>query len=148
LAGEEGFTMLELSAQTPGMRLEEVATYIALRTRFFDDAALAAAGEGVHQGAILAAGMGARALRVPWPAGTAVFELDRPELLELKGELLGRHGAEPACRRVPVGVDLTGPWVPELLAAGFAPEQPSFWLAEGFFYYLEEASVRDLLARV
>jgi methyltransferase (TIGR00027 family) len=74
-----------------------------------------------------------------------VFELDRPEVLRLKEELL----TGPArCRRVPVGVDLAANWTTPLLAAGFAVDRATCWLIEGLVQYLTEADVLRLLDRV
>jgi len=58
---------------------------------------------------LVAAGMDTRAYRLPVPKDVAWFELDRPELLELKDRELA--AAVPRCARRPVGVDLaaTGP---------------------------------------
>src|SRR4051812_49838907 len=45
---------------------------IAVRTRFFDKFLLDGAAAGIRQAVILAAGLDARAYRLPWPAGTVV----------------------------------------------------------------------------
>src|SRR5262245_60822243 len=148
LADEEGFAMLAASQQALAQQLADIGTYIALRTRFFDDFALRTAGEGVRQVVILAAGMDARAFRLSWPPGTTLYEIDQPGLLELKESILQREDVQAACRRIPLGVDLNRPWVPSLLAAGFVPQERSLWLAEGILYYLAEQSVHDLLGQV
>jgi methyltransferase (TIGR00027 family) len=49
---------------------------MAVRTRFFDDFFLDAPEAGVRQAVILASGLDSRAYRLPWPAGTVVFEID------------------------------------------------------------------------
>jgi methyltransferase (TIGR00027 family) len=121
--------------------------YLAIRTRFLDDLLLRAVAEGVRQVVILAAGMDARAFRLPWPDGTTIYELDRPEVLAAKAATLA--GALPRCRWQTVGVDLAEPaWPEALAAAGFDPREPSAWLVEGLLMYLEEATVRDLLRAV
>jgi methyltransferase (TIGR00027 family) len=51
--------------------------FLTIRTRFFDDALLAAVREtSIDQVVILAAGMAARAFRLAWPGGVRVFEVD------------------------------------------------------------------------
>lgn len=121
---------------------------LAIRTRFLDDLAQRAADDGIRQVVVLAAGMDARAFRLAWPEGTTLYELDHRELLEDKEAILVRARAEPACRRVPVPVDLRKNWDPVLLAAGFAIGRRSLWLAEGLLYYLTDPAVDQVLRLV
>src|ERR1700733_8362213 len=61
--------------------------YQAVRTHFFDEyfaEAVGSAGSGIRQVVILAAGLDSRAYRLDWPAGTAVYEIDQPQVLEYK----------------------------------------------------------------
>ena len=74
---------------------------------------------GIRQVVILAAGLDSRAYRLDWPAGTTVFEIDQPKVLEYKTSTLDAHGALPKARRVPVAVDLRDDWPAALIAAGF-----------------------------
>ncbi|EUA24286.1 putative S-adenosyl-L-methionine-dependent methyltransferase [Mycobacterium xenopi 3993] len=59
---------------------------------------------------ILAAGLDARAWRLPWPDGVTVYELDQPKVLEFKSTTLQRHGARPKARQVSIPVDLRHDW--------------------------------------
>ena len=146
LAGEAGMAMLGQAEQNAPHH-ELMAAYLAVRTRYLDEALLRAAGEGVLQIVMLAAGMDTRGFRLDWPQGTRVYEIDRPELLLLKERLLGQAAAGARCARFPIGADLQADWLPGLVAAGFRPEQPTFWLIEGLFYYLDDAAVNRLLAQ-
>jgi methyltransferase (TIGR00027 family) len=65
------------------------------RTRYFDDYFRRAADGGVRQVVILAAGLDSRAYRLPWPDATTIFELDRPQVLDFKREVLADQGAKP-----------------------------------------------------
>lgn len=123
------------------------APYLAIRTRLFDDLLLEAARTGgVGQIVILAAGMDTRAFRLPWPAGTRLYELDRPAVLEAKEAVLRAAGAQPAGERHTLGADLADPaWVPALTAAGYDAQAPSAWLIEGLLMYLEAPAVGALL---
>jgi methyltransferase (TIGR00027 family) len=104
LAGEDGRRLLaEAAAKT-----EQPSAPIVVRTKFFDEALLRAQADGVAQVVILAAGMDARALRLPWHSGTTVYEVDQPHVIETKDERLG--GERPRCRRAAVGVDLADDW--------------------------------------
>ncbi|MGW0178856.1 class I SAM-dependent methyltransferase [Nocardia sp. NPDC003345] len=113
-----------------------VPGFMGLRTAFFDEFFLAAAGSGAGQAVILAAGLDARAYRLDWPAGTVVFEIDRPEVLEFKDRVLADHGAAPRARRRTVAVDLREDWPAALLAAGLDTDIPTAWSAEGLLPYL------------
>jgi methyltransferase (TIGR00027 family) len=142
LAGDTGRALLEAAIAEAG---ERSTIQIVVRTRFWDEAllrAVAAAGQVV----ILAAGMDARAFRLPWPDGTTVYELDQPEVVAAKNDAL--RGDEPRCRRVAIGVDLADDWPAALTAAGFDPHAPAVWLIEGLLQYLEERDVRTLFERV
>ncbi len=119
---------------------------IVIRTKFFDDFLLHAVIEHqIRQVVIIAAGMDTRAFRLAWPEGTHLFELDQPELLAQKEQLLSSAGTSPTCRRQTIGVDLRNPWADTLRQAGFDPLQRSVWLLEGLLYYLPNSSVLRLL---
>ena len=47
----------------------------------------------------LAAGLDSRAYRLSWPDGTTIFELDRPQVLDFKREVLAGQGAQPRAER-------------------------------------------------
>jgi methyltransferase (TIGR00027 family) len=126
------------------------APMLAIRTRFFDEMLLHAVRAGrVRQVVLLAAGLDARAFRLPWPLGTHLYELDQPAVLEAKAATLARIEAEPVCSRHTLGVDLTRTeWVEGLRAAGYEPGAPSAWLAEGLLMYLDVPAVSQLLQTV
>lgn len=125
-----------------------IGGYFALRTRFFDDQLLAATAAGCRQVVQLAAGLDTRAYRLPVPADAVVFELDRPDVLAFKQQVLDGRGDRPRCTRHPVGTDLLGDWAGALDAAGFDPARPTAWIAEGIMPYLTVAANDELLATV
>ncbi|GBE63625.1 putative S-adenosyl-L-methionine-dependent methyltransferase [Mycobacterium sp. MFM001] len=106
------------------------------RTKYFDNYFRQAADAGVRQAVILAAGLDSRAYRLSWPDGTTIFELDQPQVLEFKREVLAEHGAEPRAERREVAVDLREDWPQALRDSGFDPAKPSAWIAEGLLIYL------------
>lgn len=106
---------------------------MAVRTRFFDDFFLES---GLTQAVILAAGLDTRAYRLNWPAGTVVYEVDQPEVIEFKSRTLAGLGAEPEAQRRTVGIDLRDDWPTALREAGFDSRQPTAWIAEGLLVYL------------
>lgn len=130
------------------VQMRSMVGYIASRTAFFDTFFLDAARAGVHQAVILAAGLDARAWRLPWPAGTTVYELDQPRVLDFKWSTLAQRGAEPSCDRVAVAVDLRHDWPEALRQAGFDASAPSAWSVEGLLPYLPAAAQELLFDRI
>lgn len=119
---------------------QRMARGMACRTRFYDEFFLDAANEGVGQAVILAAGLDARAYRLPWPAGTVVYEVDMPEVIEFKTLTLGELGAEPTAERRTVAIDLRDDWAAALQETGFDPQAPAAWSAEGLLVYLPDTA--------
>ncbi len=110
---------------------------MGVRTRFFDEHFLAATQSGIRQAVILAAGLDSRAYRLDWPAGTVVYEVDMPQVIDFKSNTLADLGAEPTAERRTVAVDLREDWPAALRAAGFDPAAPTVWSAEGLLIYLQ-----------
>ncbi|KUI09467.1 SAM-dependent methyltransferase [Mycolicibacterium acapulense] len=128
----------------PRFNTRRAAEGMAVRTRHFDRLFADAAAGDVRQAVILAAGLDARAYRLPWPTGTTVFELDQPEVIAFKSDTLSALGAEPAANRRVVAIDLRDDWPKALLDNGFDPTQPTAWIAEGLLIYLPPEA-QDLL---
>jgi methyltransferase (TIGR00027 family) len=139
--------VVEAEPELP-LRMRSLVDYFASRTAFFDTFFLDATRAGIRQVVILAAGLDARAWRLPWPDGTTVYELDQPRVLDFKASTLAEHGAEPACNRVGVPVDLRQDWPTALQQAGFDASSPSAWSAEGLMMYLPAAAEELLFNRV
>jgi methyltransferase (TIGR00027 family) len=127
---------------------QRMARGMACRTRFYDQFFLEAANSGVGQAVILAAGLDARAYRLPWPAGTVVYEVDVPEVIEFKTLTLGDLGAEPTAERRTVAIDLRDDWAAALQGAGFESAAPAAWSAEGLLLYLPDAAQDALFDRI
>lgn len=141
LAGSEGFSILEQVRREVGAQPS-----IVLRTRYFDERIMQGLAQGIRQIVILAAGMDTRAYRLPFPDGTRVFELDRPEVLSYKQEKLGN--TLPHCIRHTVGVDLREEWQSKLIQVGMNTTERTLWLVEGLLLYLEEATVLTLFEKI
>src|SRR6201991_2942450 len=106
-------------------RIQSISGYAGSRTKWFDEFFVAAGAGGIEQAVILAAGLDARAWRLPWNDGSTVYEIDQPKVLAFKAEALRAHDASPAARYVAVPVDLRQDWPKALRAAGFDPAQPT-----------------------
>jgi methyltransferase (TIGR00027 family) len=131
--------LIEAEPELP-LQMQSMVSYMACRTAFFDQFFLDATRGGIRQVVILAAGLDSRSWRLPWPDGTTVYELDQPRVLEFKLATLAEHGAQPACNRVAVAVDLRQDWPAALQQAGFDPSASSAWSAEGLMPYLPAAA--------
>jgi len=139
--------MLRLSEQSNPQR-DNTASYMAVRTRFFDDLVLQSTRDGIRQVVILATGMDTRAFRLDLPAETDWYELDQSEVLELKEEILNSENAIPRCRRIVLPVDLKQGWRSEVARAGLGLTKPSMWIVEGLLYYLDQQEVAELLGQI
>jgi methyltransferase (TIGR00027 family) len=128
--------------------LQQRREQIAVRTRFFDDFFVEATGAGIRQAVILAAGLDARAYRLPWPAGTVVFEVDQPEVIAFKSSTLDQLGAEPTAQRRTVAVDLRDDWPGALRESSFDAIAPTAWIAEGLLPYLPPDAQDRLLDEI
>jgi len=137
-------------AATEGRRRRDPAAvlrmynWIVARTVFLD--ALVATA-GVDQIVVLGAGLDTRALRLPLPETTVVYELDRQQLFDYKEPVLAGSAVAPQSRatRRPVVADLTEDWQKTLCDSGFDPHRPSLWLAEGLLVYLDAADAEAVL---
>jgi methyltransferase (TIGR00027 family) len=124
--------------------LHHMRGYQAVRTHFFDTYFADAVADGIRQIVILASGLDSRAYRLDWPAGTTVYEIDQPQVLDYKSTTLAESGVNPSADRREVAIDLRQDWPAALRAAGFDPTQRTAWLAEGLLMYLP-AEAQDRL---
>ena len=125
--------------------MSRMADNMAVRTKFFDEFFLGATKAGIKQVVILASGLDARAYRLAWPAGTVVYEVDQPQVIEFKTRTLADLGAAPTADRRVVAVDLRDDWPAALRTAGFDPTLPTAWSAEGLLGYLPPEAQDRLL---
>jgi methyltransferase (TIGR00027 family) len=147
LAGDVGRQIFH-AAKDRGIRTDLTADYIAIRTRFIDDALWQSFATGIRQIVIVAAGLDARAFRLHWPEGTTCFEIDTSEVMEFKENVLATAAAASKCNRIVVPIDLRNDWPAALCSAGFDDRKPTIWLVEGLLQYLAESEVRSLLTAV
>ncbi|ABK71680.1 class I SAM-dependent methyltransferase [Mycolicibacterium smegmatis] len=134
---------VDIPGATWGM--QQMTDLLAARTRYFDAFFGDAAAAGVRQAVILASGLDARGYRLDWPAGTVLFEIDMPDVLEFKGRALTDLRAEPTAEVRMVAVDLRDDWPAALRAKGFDPTRPTAWSAEGLLPFLPPEAQDRLL---
>lgn len=116
--------------------LARMTATMAVRTKFFDEFFLGATAAGIRQAVILASGLDSRPYRLAWPNGTVVYEIDQPEVIAFKDDVLVKLGAAPTGERRALGIDLRDDWVTLLRNSGFDPTAPTVWSAEGLLGYL------------
>jgi methyltransferase (TIGR00027 family) len=145
LAGDEGASLLRhfhtAHASPDGN------PFLPIRTRWFDDFLASATADGLGQIVGLGAGLDTRALRLDWPDGTVLFEVDQPGLLAYKADRLTSTGSHPRCDRRTVAVNLAEEWMEKLLDAGYEPSRPTAWFGEGLLFYLTQDDAAKLLHR-
>jgi methyltransferase (TIGR00027 family) len=154
--GVEFFTRLvtgdlrleDLDSDSESVGMARMTDNMAVRTKFFDEFFLGATKAGVRQAVILASGLDSRAYRLGWPAGTTVYEIDQPDVIEFKTRTLAGLGAEPTAKRRTVAMDLRYDWPSALIEEGFDPKQPTAWSAEGLLGYLPPDAQDRLLDTV
>jgi methyltransferase (TIGR00027 family) len=130
------------------MGLGRMTDAMAVRTKYFDEFFIDAGKAGIRQAVILASGLDSRAYRLQWPAGTTVFEIDQPAVIEFKTTTLAGLGAAPTADRRTASIDLRNDWPTALREAGFDPTQPTAWIAEGLLGYLPTDAQDRLLDNI
>ena len=157
LAGDEVNALLsrwQAVTEVQAVPLEQVIAkrtrYIATRTKFMDDLLNSALPQAEYkQVVILGAGLDTRAYRLVWSLGTTVYEVDCPEVLHYKAQVL--QDVAPTCIYRPVSGDLATPdskWAIGILDAGYQTTVPTIWLMEGVVMYLQEEEVHLLLQMI
>src|SRR6201987_4239718 len=127
---------------------EHFVNFQGARTKYFDDYFRAAAEAGVRQVVILAAGLDPRPYRLTCPPATTIFELDRPQVLDFKREVLAGEGVQPRAERREIAVDLRDDWPQALRDSGFDAAKPSAWIAEGLLLYLPANAQEQLFTGI
>jgi len=137
-----------LTSISSSWQMGDLAAYVAVRTRYFDDHLVAAARGGIKQVVTLAAGLDGRTVRLDWPTGTKVYELDLPDMIAFKDAMLAKSQMPLRCERCSVAADLNADWETKLLDAGFDPTAPTAWLVEGLLPYLTPDAGDALIAKL
>ncbi|MEH6375668.1 SAM-dependent methyltransferase [Streptomyces sp. KLMMK] len=140
LAAPRGFELLD---HYGGGGLVE---FVAVRTRYLDDAINDLVGSGIRQVVLIAAGMDTRAYRLSLPDDVTVFEVDHQALIDEKEKRLAQLGSPaPTVKLQRVGADLAGDWSASLRAAGFDPSLPTLWIPEALLFFLTEEQSATLM---
>ena len=128
----------------PSRRLMRI--FIAVRTRFAEDALAAAVERGLRQVVVLGAGLDTYAYRNPFRDRLRIFEVDHPATQEWKRQRLADAGIPLPSSLTFAPVDFERETLAEgLAAAGFDPAQQTFFTWLGVVMYLTEQSVWSTL---
>jgi methyltransferase (TIGR00027 family) len=125
-----------------GLRL-----YVAMRSRFAEDAAGQAIARGVRQIVVLGAGLDTFAYRVEPVESLRVYEVDHPATQAEKRRRLAAAGIAAPSHVVYAECDFeTESLAGALAASGFDARRPSFFLWLGVVPYLTEPAIFTTLA--
>jgi methyltransferase (TIGR00027 family) len=128
----------DLLASLPGPA--QTLSWIAARTKFYDQLVIDCLDVGIRQVVILGAGYDARAWRLARD-DVRVVEVDHPATQERKKALAPCGGPEY------VGADLSVQRLADALASYLTPSEPVLITCEGLTPYLPEPAVRSLLSQ-
>lgn len=159
LAGESYLRSLyeKIKKDWLGNAREVSGVILAVRTLWFDsnlEDALRSFGGGEPQVVLLGAGMDARAYRLSCLKESSVYEVDFPNLLQVKATLLqeAMGSAEEQQQKMMaksltrVAADIReNDWLEKLQRCGFVPERNTVWVLEGLLYYLSDLHAMQVL---
>jgi methyltransferase (TIGR00027 family) len=119
----------------------------AARTTYFDQA-LARHLRTIDQLVILGAGLDTRPYRLPPGVRIRCFEVDTPKTQAFARAMLRKAGID-ASHVTFVAADFEREdWFQKLVAAGFEPDKPTFFLWEGVTPYLDRQAVESTLRKI
>jgi methyltransferase (TIGR00027 family) len=143
-AGMRNFTVKQTDAVGKGIFGAQIC-----RTRYIDDAVLAALSQGVGQLVILGAGYDTRPYRLPGMEKMKIFEVDLPAVQNDKKEKIQKYlGHSPEqVTFIPIDFD-TQTLEAVFKGTAFDPAKPAVFIWEGVTQYITEAAVNQTLAFV
>jgi methyltransferase (TIGR00027 family) len=144
ILGEDAKAAVRDAEQTPSRRRMRI--FIAIRTRFAEDALTAAVERGVRQLVVLGAGLDTFAYRSPFGDRLRIFEVDHPATQHWKRLRLAIAGISIPSSLTFAPIDFELQTLAEgLAAAGFDSQQPAFFTWLGVVPYLTEEAVWSTL---
>jgi methyltransferase (TIGR00027 family) len=140
ILGEEAESVVREAEEQPSRR--RMRMFIAVRTRFAEDALAAAFERGVRQVVVLGAGLDTYAYRSPLRDGLRIFEVDYPATQAWKRQRLEEAAIPIPNSLIFTPVDFERQTLAEgLAAAGFDPTQQTFFTWLGVAHYLTEKAI-------
>ena len=147
ILGPDGEEAVRKAARDPSRRLMRL--FIAVRTRFAEDALAVAVAGGVRQLVVLGAGLDTYAYRCPFVDTLRIFEVDHPATQAWKRRLLADAAipVPPTLTFAPVDFE-RGSLADGLSAGGFDSSRQTFFTWLGVVPYLTEQAVYETLGFV
>ena len=144
ILGEDAESAVAAAREDPGRR--GLRNFIATRSRFAEEAARRAIGEGARQIVVLGAGLDTFAYRLEPSEGLRVFEVDHPATQAEKRRRLAVAGIAVPPHLTFAPCDFECDALSEALrAVGFDPDTRAFFIWLGVVPYLTEAAVFSTL---
>ena len=137
LAGERGERILETIP-----RAKTMAWPMVVRTAVMDEIIERQIAQGITTVINLAAGLDARAFRLPLPPSLRWVDVDLPDMIAYRQEQFA--GARPACAHEHLAADLSDPAELPAVFAHAAGAGPAMMITEGLLIYLTDGQVADL----
>jgi methyltransferase (TIGR00027 family) len=145
ILGADAQTIARQARENPSGR--RMRFFIAVRTRFAEDALAVAIERGVRQVVVLGAGLDTYAYRNPFGDRLHVFEVDHPATQAWKRQRLQEAAIPLPSSLTFVPIDFERETLPErLAAAGFDRRQQTFFTWLGVVPYLSQEAVWSTLA--
>ncbi|HXY01394.1 MAG TPA: SAM-dependent methyltransferase [Candidatus Limnocylindrales bacterium] len=145
ILGEDGNVVVQEAAAQPSK--QRMRIFIAIRTRFAEDALAAAVERGVRQIVVLGGGLDTYAFRNPFGETLRIFEVDHPATQAWKCELLHDAGIPLPSSLSFAPVDFECQTLAEgLEAVNFDRERQTFFTWLGVVPYLTAEAVWSTLA--
>ncbi len=107
-----------------------------IRSYFFDNYINEANSDNIRQTVLLGAGFDTRAFNLDWPKESILYELDLPDMINFKEQVISQMRVAPKCVRRALPTDLRKNWEDALVSSGFSANVPTAWIAEGLFHGL------------
>ena len=145
ILGREAEAIIAGLSADPAQR--PIRIFMAARSRYAEDCLGVAVSRGVRQAVVLGAGFDTFALRNPHSElGLRVFEVDHPSTQAWKLKRLAEAGLAVPASLTFAAVDFERQGLsPGLLAAGFNPDRPAFFIWLGVVPYLEREAIAATL---
>ncbi|MDM1895380.1 SAM-dependent methyltransferase [Mycobacteroides abscessus] len=123
-------------------RMRLLVDYIAVKTHYYDNAALRAVTRGARQVVILPTTFSLRAHRLRWPRRVTIYEFGEQHLLDFADRVLAQQEAQTTVVRHLIHGWLDAAGTLALTRAGFDPDAPTAWVADDL-PYLVHGSQQD-----
>ncbi len=148
ILGDDADAIIDGLSSDPGQK--PIRLFMAARSRFAEDHLAAAVARGVRQAVILGAGLDTLGLRNPHATlGLKVFEVDHPATQAWKQRRLAEAGLLLPTGLAFAAVDFEREDLGHgLTAAGFAPDQPAFFIWLGVVPYLGRGAIEATLGEI